>query len=532
MEVASKSSENGHAILKLGFIRQLALQNGEVEQVLASQPKVFHEESKQHQPSISSILRKFERRPLPTELPGPAVFANVPSSQLIAFGKALTKWRQQNLGHGEQEEKHKSDHGKKTKAAVEPKSLFKVDTASQLNLINMALAATNAFQARSAISPIGMLNLERLEMTPAGIEMGELLATVPLAPREKTSVVQQEWSVVSQEFTSIVTDSLENFSKTGVTENSELAQATNSQNTHSNQFNVTASASGGCGFVSGSASTSFGSQGSESQSANDSRKHTSTVTKEASSRVTQSRKVTISTSSTSGAAETTTRTMENPSDTKVMRVDYFSMMRKWHVGLYRYGLRLTYDLTVPEPGAAMRVVFKQLAELKATAQQTFVFNLSYDDITEDNYPDKAREYSAQLPATAAPIPKSSAQIIGGQIQNKGVDNSGDIYVNQLAFTIPEGYEIDKITLDLELSNAGAERRFDIVGCKTDTWLHGSPIQNTHFDLTGLNGLPFLQGLRGAGTISTMSGGFGNGIAVYTIYQIRSKDYFENWRASI
>jgi hypothetical protein len=39
-----------------------------------------------------------------------------------------------------------------------------------------------------------MLNLERIEMSPAGLERGELLATIPLAPKERTSVVQKEWS--------------------------------------------------------------------------------------------------------------------------------------------------------------------------------------------------------------------------------------------------------------------------------------------------------------------------------------------------
>ena len=53
-----------------------------------------------------------------------------------------------------------------------------------------------------------MLNLERLAMVPAGMQRGELIATIPLAPKEKTSVTHKEWSVTAKEFTSIVTDSL------------------------------------------------------------------------------------------------------------------------------------------------------------------------------------------------------------------------------------------------------------------------------------------------------------------------------------
>ena len=95
------------------------------------------------------------------------------------------------------------------------------------------------------IQPIGYINLERLEMAPAGIVRGELVATIPLAPLEETAVVQKEWSVTSKEFTSIVTDSLENYSETGVTDNTKLARSTTSQNQHSNQFNITGTVSGG-----------------------------------------------------------------------------------------------------------------------------------------------------------------------------------------------------------------------------------------------------------------------------------------------
>jgi hypothetical protein len=92
-----------------------------------------------------------------------------------------------------------------------------------MNLVHSAAIAINGLQANVTASPLGMLNLERLEMTPAGIERGELLATICLAPMEQTSVVQKEWTVIDQEYSSIVTDSLENYSETGVTDATELA---------------------------------------------------------------------------------------------------------------------------------------------------------------------------------------------------------------------------------------------------------------------------------------------------------------------
>ena len=212
--------------------------------------------------------------------------------------------------------------------------------AQAFDLVHSAAIAIKGLQANVTATPIGMLNCERLEMTPAGIERGELLATICLAPMEQTSVTQKEWSVIDQEYTSIVTDSLENYSQTGVTDATELAQSTNSQNQHSNQSNITASVSGSYGFVTASAATAFGAQDSTSLSAANSSKHAVTTTRQASSRSKQSHKITISTSTVTGTSETTTRTLQNPSTTVPLRIDYFSFMRKWHVGLYRYGLQV------------------------------------------------------------------------------------------------------------------------------------------------------------------------------------------------
>jgi hypothetical protein len=367
------------------------------------------------------------------------------------------------------------------------------DQGSLLNLVNVSLAATNAFTADTAASPVGMLNLERMEMTPAGIEQGELLATIPLAPGETTTVVQQEWSVVNSEFTSISTDSLENYSETGVTENTELAQATTSQIAHSNQFNVTASASGGCGFVSGSASTTFGSQDQNSQSATDSRKDAVTTVKNASSRVKQSRKVTISASTTTGTSQSAQRTIQNPSTTDPMRVDYFSMMRKWHVGLYRYGLRLTYDITVPEPGAALREVYQQLDSLNSQINQAFSFPLAYSDITDQNYTTYASQYGATIPS---PLPAATLiQTVGGPIPNlPSKDGDGDLIANQIQFTVPDGYEVQDISLDLNLGNYGSYRNFSVLGTNV-IGLQSNQLTG-HFDITKDNN-NWLYGARGS-----------------------------------
>src|SRR5438105_6352543 len=88
------------------------------------------------------------------------------------------------------------------------------------------------------VIPVGLLHLERLGFTPAGIERGELVHSVPLSPGEHVNITHKEWSNTSEEFQTIVTDFLEAYSEQGVTEKSELTQSTGSQSQHSSGFNL------------------------------------------------------------------------------------------------------------------------------------------------------------------------------------------------------------------------------------------------------------------------------------------------------
>ena len=284
------------------------------------------------------------------------------------------------------------------------------DVAIHTNLLNAVTVANKQFDAKAvaAVSPVGMLYLERLEMTPNGITRGALIATIPLAPGETTSVYQKEWSVTSSEFTSIVTDSLENYSATGVTENTELAQSTASQLTHSNQYNVSASASGGCGFVSGTVAASMSVAEAATASETQSRKDAVATTKTASSRVKQEHKVSISTTTATGTEESSTRTISNPSGNAI-RIDYFSLICEWRVRLYRYGLRMTYDVTVPEPGATLRKAYARLDELNKTATRAFRFSVSQSDITEKTYLSLAEKYGTMV--EPPPLPETTIQTV-------------------------------------------------------------------------------------------------------------------------
>ena len=68
---------------------------------------------------------------------------------------------------------------------------------------------------RRTLEPIGLLHLELLQMTPDEIERGELVYSLPLAPKEKVTLSHKEWAIRETEFTEYVQDFLENFSEKG-----------------------------------------------------------------------------------------------------------------------------------------------------------------------------------------------------------------------------------------------------------------------------------------------------------------------------
>ena len=389
----------GGAARKASYVRGLALQPGEVlsaRAFLAAGASPAAAETAVPD-TVLSLLTRFEGSPPLSQLPSPAEFVNVTDSALYAFGNALTAVRQQAVNN-------MSAPSGAVDAAVAAGEDNTAASAANLgalvSALNAATVGTAAFwnSINASIAPVGMLNLESLQMTPAGLERGALLATVPLAPGERTEVVQKEWSNITDDYQSVVTDSLVDYSETGVTDNTQLTQSTTSQLAHSDQFNISASVSGGIPLVTNAqVQSGFSSQDQNSSSASASATHAQQTTRKASSRSTQSHKVTISTVSTSGTSEGTTRMLVNPSTTDPMRIDYFSIMRKWVVGLYRYGLRLTYDVTVPEPGAAMREAYRTLAELQAQESEVFVFSLPYGKITPATYKQLAAKYGATVP---------------------------------------------------------------------------------------------------------------------------------------
>jgi hypothetical protein len=361
-------------------------------------------------------------------------------------------------------------------------------------------SAVAAFEYELGISFVGSLHLERVDMIPAGTERGELIANVVLAPAETVTIFHKEWSTMEQDFQSIVTDSLEGYSETGVTEKSELSQSTDSQTKHSSSLDLSAQASGKYPFITVSANSDIQLSNSIQQAEKASRNHTQSETRKASLRTKKEHKVTVGTISTVGREDSTSRTVTNPSQTNAMRVDYFSMMRKWHVKLYRYDVRMTFDLVVPEPGEAFRELYDRVDALNALLAKPFVFAtddghvITPEQINYDNY----AAYEAQYGVTLEAPPAAHQTFLKADSHMPGDNPINSILSWSFGFDVPESYGITGAKLDAVLGHGDyTNRMFKFLGGPDDLlaslpnrqggnlhlemyWLHG---KTGHVDLT-------------------------------------------------
>jgi hypothetical protein len=318
-----------------------------------------------------------------------------------------------------------------------------------------ALAAVTAtkdinfgFSQRIQIEPVGLLHLERLSFIPAGIERGELKYSVPLSPGEEVNISHKEWSNTSEEFERIVTDFIEAYSEEGVTEKSELTQSTTSQQQHSSGFDLGVTASGGWGPVSISTTASYNVQDSSSRSQQTARNQSNDLTRKASSRSKKEHKMSFKVASASGTEDQAVRKITNPFPNVATRVDYYNLVRKWRVDLYRYGLRMTYDLTIPEPGSDILSKIVEIKSLTAALQEGFGsptaslpwarFDLTPQQITRWNYLALAAQYGIPV----EPPPAAEMAIVRAFTRNwPDKDSANDSDYTTFDVDVPDGYTV-------------------------------------------------------------------------------------------
>jgi len=109
-------------------------------------------------------------------------------------------------------------------------------------------------------------------------------------------------------------------------------------------------------------------------------------------------KISFTVTTVSGMEDFTAHLIENKHADKSMRIDYFKRVREWQSDLYRYGVRLTYDVVLPDPGSRLRareVEFQSNADALATE---FTLDLLPSQIQPDNWELLADQYGVSLPS--------------------------------------------------------------------------------------------------------------------------------------
>lgn len=301
---------------------------------------------------------------------------------------------------------------------------------------------TDGLVERFRVEPIGRLHLERIDMTPVGVERGELLHSVGLAPGETVMLIHREWSSREVSFEKVVSDEFDQNKEEDVTENTELASATDTTSRHSSALSTSATASGSWGFASGSASVGYNSTSDDETAKRDSRNHSVSVTRKASSRTRQEHKTTFTVKQQAGVEDQSVRTITNQNTNAPMRIDFHQLIRDWRVDLYRYGLRLTYDIVVPAPGIDLLARVAELRRIDHQLAQNFTFTLLPSDITRDKWPTLAAKYSADV---TPPDPETSlmTQELSYPYQREDDAKKSSPRFDTLSFEVPAGYYVRK-----------------------------------------------------------------------------------------
>jgi hypothetical protein len=296
----------------------------------------------------------------------------------------------------------------------------------------------DGFEERMKAEPVGRMHLERIDMTPDGVVRGELLHSVGLAPRETVTLIHREWSSRETSFEKLVSDEFEQSTEDGVTESTELASATEVQARHSSELSVDATASASYMFASASMTIGYGSSSEDESAKQESRNHSIGVTRKASARTRKEHKTTFTVKEQAGVEDQSVRTLSNPSETDPMRIDFHQLLRKWKVDLYRYGVRLTYDIVVPAPGLDLLANVDELRRIDHLLAQPFEFPLTPGAITRTNWPELAARYGAEVEPPPPETVQLRQQVFFPSVSE---EEARTLRFEAFEFEVPDGYRI-------------------------------------------------------------------------------------------
>lgn len=377
--------------------------------------------------------------------------------------------------------------------------------------------AVDAFEERMTIEPLGRLHLERLEMTPAGIERGELVYTLPLAPKETVNISHKEWSTTTEEFESIVENSFEDYSEEGVSEKADLSQSTESETRHDTAYSMSANYS----HVGISASVGYNSTSGDSKAQQDSRQQSVETTRKASARTRKDHKVSFKVTSVVGTENQEVRVITNPSETNALRIDYFQLMRRWRVDLFRYGLRMTYDLAIPNPGADLIQKLGEIRALDEMIERPFIFTLPLSAITRTSW----FEYAAIYGATISAPPDDVAWV--GAHREYGFVDEGESekgFTDALDIDVDSDYVIDQGLIQASFASwTGHNALFDVyLDAPGETSTSGGRVDYT-------SGLEHLVGRSGRVSVVYRGRWLSVGSVIVQLRTRLSATAFDRWR---
>ncbi|NAS30350.1 hypothetical protein GTQ40_05155 [Flavobacteriaceae bacterium R38] len=284
------------------------------------------------------------------------------------------------------------------------------------------------------IEPVGVLHLERITFEPVGYTKGELMYSVPLTPNETIRMTHREWTRTEREYESVTQTSIETAVEDALSEKSELSESFESQSKHDTSFNTSLSATGSYGPVSISASVGYNINTSESTSRRFSAKKVKELTKKASSRAKKDHKITFKVGTEKEVENTSYRELTNTT-TDPVRWDFHRVMKEWRVSLYRYDVRLTYDLVLPEPGSYLLKDYIKIKLLKERLKEDIPFGLSINEITESNWQTLSNTYKVAL----NPPPPQTKRMTYGMEVNLRKDYFA---FRHLEIKAPDDYYID------------------------------------------------------------------------------------------
>jgi hypothetical protein len=191
-----------------------------------------------------------------------------------------------------------------------------------------------------------------------------------------------------------------------------------------------------------------------------------------------------------------------------MRVDYYRMMRKWRTDLFRYGLRLTYDIAIPTPGVRLWARHQHVREIDEKLRTAFSFGLLESSLNEANYRGEALKVGA-TDVDDPPEPVIEAILHGTAIHWEG--QSTNYQQGRIEFDVPDGYRLLSalFTANVVFGIHTAETEFDfrVQNAEPSAQLSWSP------------GQPYIQQLLSS--LPQQTGGTGHMVVEYQYRAVES-----------